>query len=60
MRFVLVALLCAGCASSLSPTNEAELPEPRPVCCCDGSVSKDCGAPRSGCCSGHGGVCACR
>lgn len=29
------------------------------VCCCDGTVSKTCTTVRSGCCSHHGGVCAC-
>jgi hypothetical protein len=41
----------------------AEQPEPsRPgvVCCCDGTASNTCRTVRSGCCSSHGGVCACR
>lgn len=30
------------------------------VCCCDGSVSPTCTTVHRGCCSHHGGVCACR
>ncbi|WP_437477423.1 hypothetical protein WME75_28275 [Sorangium sp. So ce1014] len=30
------------------------------VCCCDGSVSPTCTTVKRGCCSRHGGVCACR
>lgn len=29
------------------------------VCCCDGSVSPTCSTAHRGCCSHHGGVCAC-
>jgi len=29
------------------------------VCCCDGSVSPTCTTVHRGCCSHHGGVCAC-
>jgi len=32
---------------------------PPGVCCCDGSRS-GCATVRRGCCSNHGGVCACR
>ncbi|WP_441288469.1 hypothetical protein ACSRUE_42030 [Sorangium sp. KYC3313] len=30
------------------------------VCCCDGTVSPSCTTVHRGCCSRHGGVCACR
>lgn len=29
------------------------------VCCCDGTVSPTCTTVKRGCCSHHGGVCAC-
>lgn len=29
------------------------------VCCCDGSISPTCTYVKRGCCSHHGGVCAC-
>ncbi|EYF05195.1 hypothetical protein [Chondromyces apiculatus] len=37
-------------------------PAPPPsgtVCCCDGTVSPTCTTVKRGCCSHHGGVCAC-
>ncbi|HRI68557.1 MAG TPA: hypothetical protein PK156_30220, partial [Polyangium sp.] len=40
----------------------APAPAPREsgrVCCCDGSVSPTCTTVHRGCCSRHGGVCAC-
>lgn len=45
--------------------SRAAVPQERPrddvgrVCCCDGTVSPTCTTVRSGCCSRHGGVCAC-
>ncbi|WP_437591505.1 hypothetical protein [Sorangium sp. So ce1000] len=30
------------------------------VCCCDGTASPSCTTVHRGCCSRHGGVCACR
>ncbi|WP_281311988.1 hypothetical protein [Polyangium sp. y55x31] len=46
-----------------APTRPAP-PTPRQepvgrVCCCDGTVSPTCTTVHRGCCSRHGGVCAC-
>ncbi|MDC0740959.1 hypothetical protein [Polyangium mundeleinium] len=46
--------------ASTHPAQPAPRPEPAGrVCCCDGTVSPTCTTVHRGCCSRHGGVCAC-
>lgn len=40
-------------------TPPASAPPTGAVCCCDGSISPTCTTVHRGCCSHHGGVCAC-
>jgi hypothetical protein len=51
-------------ASQPRPTPVAPVTSTRPetgghVCCCDGTASPTCTTVHRGCCSHHGGVCAC-
>ncbi|WP_437631804.1 hypothetical protein [Sorangium sp. So ce854] len=41
-----------------APARSRPAPEGR-VCCCDGTLSPTCTYVKRGCCSHHGGVCAC-
>jgi hypothetical protein len=52
----------SAAAAAKKKREEAGEPAPAPagrVCCCDGSVSPTCTFVKRGCCSRHGGVCAC-
>jgi hypothetical protein len=55
----------AHAAQAMQPVQErAQVLQPAPkpegrVCCCDGSISPTCTTVHRGCCSRHGGVCAC-
>lgn len=48
-----------GGARSTAASDEQSPASSGRVCCCDGTVSPTCSYVKRGCCSHHGGVCAC-
>jgi len=64
-RTSLNAQLAVKARTQQPPTQPRSAPPSRPpntgrVCCCDGTLSPTCTTVHRGCCSHHGGVCACQ